>query len=345
MRNGSSFSGPAMGGAPPARPPSSQLLVSVVIATCGRPQLLLRCLDALARQTLPPHLYDVIVVDDGRSEDTRSAVARFAMHTQGLPVVRYLRPDGTRGPAAARNRGWRASDAPLIAFTDDDTVPDTDWLRQGLRAMSDERVAISGRIVVPVNEVPTDHEKTTRGLESAEFATANAFVRRSALNAIGGFDERFTRPWREDSDLQFSLMECGSVGFAHDAVVVHPVREAPWGISALQQHNMYFDALLYKKHPVLYRKRIRSHAPWHYYVIVGSTLAAIAAALAGGGVAALPPAGVALSLIAAFAAQRLSGTSHTTAHVVEMLLTSIAIPYLAVFWRLAGALHFRVAFS
>jgi len=342
MRNGSSFSGPAMGSAQPARPsPSlSHGLVSVVIATRGRPQPLLRCLEALARQTLPPHLYDVIVVDDERSEDTRIAVARFAMHTQGLPIVRYLRPDGARGSAAAHNRGWRASDAPLIAFTSDDAVPDNDWLRQGLRAMSDEHVAVSGRVVVPPSQPPSDPEKA-----ALQFDTANAFVRRSALSAIGGFDERFTRPWREDSDLQFSLMACGSVGFAHDALVVHPLREAPWGASLRQQQAMYFDALLYKKHPALYRERIRSHAPWHHYVIVGSSLAALATALAGGGVVALAPTGVALSLIVAFAAQRLAGRSHTPAQVAQTLLTSLAIPYLAVFWRLAGALHFRVAFS
>src|SRR5439155_15438630 len=153
---------------------------------------------------------------------------------------------------------------------------------------------------------------------------------RSALLAIGGFDERFTRAWREDSDLQFSLLRCGAVGHAADAIVVHPVRAAPWGVSLRQQRNMFFDALLFKKHPQLYRTRIRAHSPWHYYLIVGCTVLALAALLAGARAAALVPAGVALSLIAAFAAHRLRGASHAPAHVVEVLVTSFAIPYLAV---------------
>ncbi len=333
---------------PSARPPESGALpeISAVLATYRRPALLRRCLAALVAQTgIAPDRYEIVVVDDGRTEDTREEVATFARATGGAPAVRYLRSEGTRGPAAARNRGWRAARAPVIAFTDDDTVPDAQWLAEALRALTPDLMALSGRVVVPVSGPPTDHARMTQGLETAEFVTANAIVRRQALEEIGGFDERFTRAWREDSDLHFALLErYGTVGRAEAAVVVHPVRPARWGISLGQQANVYFDALLFRKHPRLYRERIRRAPPWRYVAIVAATVAATVAGAAGNGSLAAALAGVALALCLAFAWQRLRGASRAPSHVAEMVLTSIAIPYLAFFWRLRGALRFKVLF-
>lgn len=320
--------------------------LSVVIPTCRRPQLLARCLETVLAQTLPPSAYEVIVVDDGPSEDTRALVESLARARPDGPSLRYLRPHGTRGPAAARNLGWREARAPWIAFTDDDTRPETDWLARGERAMAaqPDAVALRGRVVVPAPAEFTDHARMTRGLETADFVTANAFVRRSALACIGGFDERFLCAWREDSDLCFRLQQCGPVGSAPGAVVMHPVREAPWGLSLRQQANVYFDALLYKKHPRRYRREIRPVPPWHYYGIVGASLAGLAALAAGAWGPALGLFAGALAGILRFALQRLQGTSHRPAHVLEMLLTSAAIPFLSVYWRLAGAWRFKVLF-
>jgi len=324
------------------------LRLSVVIPTYRRPDLLVRCLEAVFAQTLDPHAFEVIVVDDGHTDDTQAVVDAFKARPG--PVVRYLRPRHGRGPAVARNAGWRAAYAKVVAFTDDDTVPAPDWLEQGERALVPGLVALCGRVAVPRAEGraadrPTDHELMTRGLETAEFVTANAFVRRSALLTVGGFDERFQRAWREDSDLQFRLLrDAGAVGRADDAVVVHPVRPERWGVCMRQQKNVFFDALLYKKHPKLYRERILRAPPWDYYAIVGLTIAAplLWAADVGGSAA------VSLLLAGAgvlrLAARRLRRTALTPEHIVEMVLTSAVIPFLSVYWRLRGALHFRVLF-
>jgi glycosyltransferase involved in cell wall biosynthesis len=323
---------------------TAALRAAVVIPTYRRPDLLLRCLEAVVSQKFPPEAFEIIVVDDGCGDDIRQLVERIAVRTGGLPTVRYLRPEGTRGPAGARNRGWRASHAPVIAFTDDDTIPHDDWLSQGLKALAGPKVAVCGRVVVPINQAPTDHERNTQGLETAEFVTANAFVRRDALVAVGGFDERFKRAWREDSDLQFALMQHGQVGKALEAAVTHPVRGAPWGVSMQQQANAFFDALLYKKYPDLYRSRIHPRPPWRYYFVVVCTLVALVGGAAGHGAFALALLGAALVAIAGFIFKRLEGASRSPSHVAEMVVTSLAIPYLSVYWRLLGAVHFRVLF-
>lgn len=322
--------------------------LAVVMATYRRPDLLARCLHALVHQSLAAEDYEVIVVDDGPDDATRATVEQVARQSAGRPRVRYLaapHTDGRRGPAAARNAGWRATQAPIIAFTDDDTVPERDWLLEGARAMRFHRVAVSGRVVVPLDDAPTDHARNTAGLESAEFVTANAFVGRRALEQMGGFDERFRRAWREDSDLHFSLLSrCGPVGWAPKAVVVHPVRRVPWGASISQQANVAFDALLFKKHPHLFRQKVRRRPPWHYLVIVVSALASLGCAVAQAFGAAGLLAALALGTVLGFAGHRLRGTARTPSHVAEMLVTSAVIPFAAVYWRLVGSWRFKVLF-
>ncbi|HSQ03393.1 MAG TPA: glycosyltransferase family A protein, partial [Burkholderiales bacterium] len=313
---------------------------------CGRTRLLRRCLNALLRQSLPVDRYEIIVVDDGPAEATRHVVEMFGAQP-GAPRIRYVVPAaGKRGPAAARNAGWQAAAAPLIAFTDDDTIPARDWLVTGLAGLHEWAAAAAGRVKVPLPEQPSDWQLSSAGLDGAEFVTANCFVRRAALVTVGGFDESFRRPWREDSDLYFSLLNKGyRVVSVPTSVVVHPVRSAPWGVSLRVQRNMFFDALLYKKHPHLYRAKISQAPPVLYYAVVGALAIALGSAATGHAGITLLASGAWLGWTLWFAAQRLRGTRRDMSHVIEMLVTSAAIPPLAVFWRVAGAFRFRVLFA
>jgi glycosyltransferase involved in cell wall biosynthesis len=318
--------------------------LSVVVPTFRRPDLLQRCLGALLAQRMDASAYEIVVADDG-CEDRIRELVQAMQPASGHPAIRYVCPQ-THGPAAARNAGWRAARGALIAFTDDDTVPDRYWLAEGERCMTRELCAAAGRVRVPVTDPrPTDHELMTLGLESAEFVTANAFVWRDALERVGGFDEGFKRAWREDSDLQFRLMHhVGPVGRIESAVVVHPVRPERWGVCLRQQKNAWFDALLYKKHPRLYRERIDASPPWSYFAIVGLSLGALAAPMLGEAKAGLLCLAGAAALVLRLAFKRLRRTSWRPAHVWEMLATSAAIPFLSVYWRLRGAWHYRVFF-
>lgn len=317
--------------------------ISVVIPTYRRPDRLDRCLAALAGQRLDPSEYEILVADDADDEATRRQVEGWA---EKMPAaLRYLAVIGPHGPAAARNVGWRDAVGEVIAFTDDDCRPNPGWLAAGLAAIDAGADAASGRVVVPLPESPTDYERDAAGLEGAEFVTANVFCRRDALEALGGFDERFTAAWREDSDLHFALLERGKcVVAAPGAVVVHPVRPASWGISLRQQRKCLFDALLYKKHPDLYRRRIGATPPLDYYAIVAATGAAILGTWLGSGplLRIAPVAWAALT--ARFCLRRLRRTTLAPAHVAEMVATSAVIPYLSVFWRLYGGWKFRVPF-
>jgi glycosyltransferase involved in cell wall biosynthesis len=318
--------------------------ISVVVPTYRRHDLLERCLAALVEQTFPAEAFEVIVADDAASAATERLVREWTLRSGGR--IRYLAVQHGHGPAAARNAGWRAARAELIAFTDDDCVPDAKWLIEGYRAFADSAGtdAAWGRIVMPLPPEPTDYERDAAGLERSEFVTANCFCRRDALVEAGGFDEQFTAAWREDADLYFSLLERDkTVVHLPVAVVVHPVRPASWGVSLKQQRKVVFDALLYKKHPRLFRQKIRSGAGPYYGIgtalatcLTGALLDWTALAATGGMVWAL--------LTAHFCARRLSGTSRKPRHVAEMIVTSALIPPLALASRLRGAARYRVVY-
>ena len=318
------------------------MLVSVIIPTCRRPQLLERCLRALVAQNFDPARYEIIVADDADDPATKQQVLSWRQRVHGPTQILYVPVWDRHGPAAARNAGWRLAAGRVIAFTDDDTIPHRDWIVRGLAAMRDGVAAAAGRVhVLSLEGRPCDYECDTSRLGSGDFVTANCFVRRDALAAVGGFDERFTAAWREDSDLFFTLLEVhGKVVAAPAAVVVRPMRPASWGMSLKQQREILFDALLYKKHAVLYRRRIRSTPRWDYYTIVLALVVTIAAAAAGWhGVAAMAFA-LWTGATAAFCLQRLRVTSRAPAHIAAIVATSILIPPLAVFWRLVGAIRF-----
>ncbi|GAB3460860.1 glycosyltransferase [Massilia terrae] len=325
---------------------AAAIAVSVVVPTCGRLDLLDRCLDALTRQTLPGARYEVIIVDDEPNHNTLHLVAGWRARTlERGPRLVYVSNAGPHGPAAARSRGWRVAQAAIVAFTDDDTVPAPVWLASGLAAFADHIDALCGKIEMPLPAVPTDYQRDARLLECAEFVTANCFCRKGVLERLDGFDERFTSPWREDSDLHFRLLKINAtIARAPEALVVHPVRPAPWGVSLLQIKKVTFDALLYKKHPELYRQKIQGAPRWDY-VIVAALLAVLAGWL--GNVVWLATLGGAawITLTFRLCMRRLSGTAKTVSHIAEMIVTSALIPPLAVFWRIAGAIRYRVRFA
>jgi hypothetical protein len=125
---------------------------------------------------------------------------------------------------------------------------------------------------------------------------------------------------------------------------VHPVRKAPWGSSLREQRKAAFEALLFRKHPRYFRERVFPQCPVNYYAIVAAAVIAIAAALSGHGWLATAAFAVWACLTLSFCWHRLRGASRQASHIAEMLVTSIAIPFLSVFWRLYGAWRYRVLF-
>lgn len=318
--------------------------VSVVIPTYRRPELLRKCLQALSTQQFNRAEYEVIVVSDGPDETTRQALAAFRAGKTFL--LRYLPLPEKKGPAAARNYGWLAAKGELIAFTDDDCIPDKNWLSGFYQEyLHDNRRAFTGKTIVPIPENPTDYERNIAGLESADFITANCACPKKILLAVGGFDEEFPIAWREDSELEFKLINAGTpVVKVEGAVITHPVRQADWGISLKEQRKTQYNVLLYKKHPTLYRQKIQPSPPVYYYVVIACFLLMLTGLAANAGW--LFAGGLVLWLGSSllFAYRRLKFTSKQHKHLLEMVITSVLIPFLSLYWQFYGVFKYRVLF-
>jgi histidinol-phosphate phosphatase family protein len=305
----------------------------IVIPTAGRPSLrpLLERLRDAPWQRL-------IVVDDRRSGPPLA-----------LPAGAELLPSGGRGPAAARNVGWRAASAPWVVFLDDDVLPTPDWgqrLADDLAGAPSRVAASQGRLRVPLpsDRRPTDWERNVAGLERAQWITADLAVRRSALIAVGGFDERFPRAYREDADLALRLAGAGWQLARGEREVVHPVPPAGRWVSVAKQAGNADDALMAALHGRDWRARAgapRGRLRGHTIVSALAT-GALAATAAGRPRAAAALGGGWTLATAELAWQRIAPGPRTPREVSTMLATSAAIPLAATFHHLRGRARARV---
>ena len=335
--------------------------VSIVIPTLGRPSLteLLTALGPL------PASMELIVVDDRPDRDT-------PLELPGWPAARVI-PGRAAGPAAARNVGWRAATHEWIAFLDDDVLPDPGWaarLAEDLREADDLRAddrradnfragsrtigGVQGNLSVPLpaDRRPTDWERVTAGLADGEWITADMAYRRTALARAGGFDERLPRAFREDAELAHRVREAGFELRRGRRRVTHPVREEHRWVSVRTQRGNADDALLRRLYGAHWRTvlgvppgRRRRHA---------AVTAAGAVALAAGvvrlvtgnrtsGAVALAGAALWAAGTAEFAAARIAPGPRDRREVTTMLLTSAAIPPVAVVHWLRGWFHWSFA--
>src|SRR5215210_7575550 len=228
---------------------------SVVVPTVGRSSLDV-LLDALA-QAPGPRPAELVLVDDRPTGEPLHA------ERPGLPPVRVVRTGGG-GPARARNLGWRTARTEWVAFLDDDVVPDADWyerLATDLAHLPADVAGSQGRVRVPLPEPrrPTDWERGTAGLATSSWITADLAYRRAALAAVGGFDERFPRAFREDSDLALRVRDTGARLVRGERWITHPVRPADRWISVRVQAGNADDVLMRRLHGPDWR--IRADAP------------------------------------------------------------------------------------
>jgi glucosyl-dolichyl phosphate glucuronosyltransferase len=130
----------------------SDPLFSVVVCTHNRADYLERALAGIARLNFPPDRFEVLVVDNGSTDDTRQRTVLFLNKPYS---VRYLQ-EPVLGLSVARNTGWREARGRYIAYLDDDAIPSEEWLARAADVIAEGRgdVGMLGGRVEPIWEAP-----------------------------------------------------------------------------------------------------------------------------------------------------------------------------------------------
>src|SRR6266511_1286305 len=179
--------------------------VTIVVPTYRRPHRLSRLVEALEAETLPPERFEVVIVDNASPDDT---FARLTALAAASPLRLRNLTESKRGPAPARNAGWRTSMAPVVAFVDDDCVPEPGWLAGGLAAVNrDDRIGVVQGCTRKPDGAPLGDWTLWRQVTgpSPFFEACNIFYRRAALEQAGGFDEAIGN-YGEDTALGWSVL-------------------------------------------------------------------------------------------------------------------------------------------
>jgi O-antigen biosynthesis protein len=228
--------------------------ISVVVCTHNGAHTLAECIDGVRSLRYPD--FETIVVCDG-SRDRSAQIAT----ERGAIVIESPH----RGLSHARNLGIARAQGEIVAFLDDDAYPDSDWLHYLALGFREERNAGVGGPNLPPREgrlVPDCVAAAPGGpihvlvsdREAEHVPGCNMAFRRSALEEIGGFDERF-RTAGDDVDVCWRLQKAGrTLGFSAGAFVMHRRRDSVRRYLTQQHGYGRAEALLERKWPTHYNR-------------------------------------------------------------------------------------------
>ena len=234
--------------------------VSVVVCSRDGASTLADCLAGIAQLEYPD--FETIIVDDGSVDATPEIAERF-----GTRVIRTP----NRGLSAARNTGIAAATGEVVAFVDDDAIPDPSWLRHVVATLlAHEHVGVGGPNIAP----PTDglvaravgaapggpNHVLLSDREAEHIPGCNMVFWKEALEAVEGFDEQF-RIAGDDVDICWRLQERGwTLGFSGAAMVWHRRRASVRAYLRQQLQYGRAEALLERKWPGKYNRG--GHLAW-----------------------------------------------------------------------------------
>ncbi len=224
--------------------------ISVIVPTYNRVDLLKKQVFALVNQKIDPGKYEIIVVNDGSTDDT----AQYLSSCEGLyPNFQFI-TQNNGGPAKARNTALNLAKGSIIAFTDDDCEVAPNWLATIEKELDKGLVGLQGLTYTDRDQVtPLTHQiDNETGHNSVP--TCNAAYHKELLLDIGGFDETFPHPHNEDADVSWRMQELGEVKFCPEMRVHHPPRVDKFSKVAKRMKILESEFTLYKKNPDLYKK-------------------------------------------------------------------------------------------
>ena len=218
-------------------------------------KLLLRCLEALENQSAKNSEFEVTVADDGSTDETVNMLSKFKAQTE-LNLQWTSIPNS--GPGNARNAGVAKSSGLWIGFIDADVIPNPDWVQNAIKLIQQEpdAGAFEGRTEVTQRNRATPFTHQTENTDGGRYPTCNFLVRRN----LAHFHPDYRIPFREDTDLAFSILDSGyEIIFAPELIVEHPPLFSDYSRPLNLARRYYYDGLLARRFPNRYQQELDAH--------------------------------------------------------------------------------------
>ncbi len=200
--------------------------VSIIVPVYNNPIDIKSCIISLLEQTYDKNLYEIIIVDNGSSDNTKTIIKKY-------PVI-YLKENDIQSSYAARNKGIKYARGKIIAFTDSDCTPHPDWLKEGIKNMNQQNADLcGGQVCFSYSPNPTGAEiwdsltnmQIEQNINERSIAkTANLFVRSNVFSKIGYFPYNV----KSGGDIIFTKRATSSghkLIYASSAKIDHPTRK------------------------------------------------------------------------------------------------------------------------
>lgn len=241
-----------------SRTVADSALVSVVVPTFNRPELVIRALRSVLRQTYGN--LEVIVVDDASRDETRRAIASIADSR-----IRYLRHDQNRGGSAARNTGIRAASGDFIAFLDDDDEWEPCKVQEQLCVLRDFDAVLctSNERGNRIKKFSRKKEVSVEDLRAGKFTAGGTGVLMARADVLKGLEFDEALPRCQDWDLFIRLADRCRIGYLNKALVRYnegshdrisnailnlPALEIERRLVILEKHRSFFGNKWYRRH-------------------------------------------------------------------------------------------------
>jgi len=186
----------------------SNLSISVIVPTYNRADIIVRCLDSLVTQDYHPDDFEIIVVDNNSSDNTREVVQKYIETYPGISIQYIL--ESRQGLVYARHAGAKLAKYEILSFTDDDGILSPIWLKEVARvfSMNSEVAAVAGKILIRWDMPPPEWVILYEGLlgrldygeeiiikKGLYINGGNFNIKKNVLNEVGGFNPDQIGDW------------------------------------------------------------------------------------------------------------------------------------------------------